>query len=141
MILAVTVLVAACGSSSPEPDGLVLPTIESEATAITAEELYGDYQNDETAADTKYKGNMIEVSGRVAVIGDIFGALRVLLSTGGMFQTMSVQCIFTEKNDERLFQVVKGDEVTIRGRVEEFKLDVILRDCVLVDWVKKEPED
>lgn len=101
---------------------------ETVALSIPADSLYRQYQADEHAADKKYMGKVIEVTGRISEIQHNGASEIWILSTqqgGG-----GINC--------ELFSGTKtgnapkaGDLVTIKGRCTGFLMDVNLADCVL----------
>ncbi|GIW90596.1 MAG: hypothetical protein KatS3mg109_1028 [Pirellulaceae bacterium] len=95
---------------------------------VTATQLVDDYKANEIAADEKYKGEVIVVSGTIESIGtDIWGTMYVTLMTGNPI--VSVQCMFADKYKSQLANVRRGQYVTIKGRCEGKHLNVLLRGC------------
>ncbi|MFN3405597.1 MAG: OB-fold protein [Cytophagaceae bacterium] len=94
---------------------------------LTAEQLYRAYEENEVAADQKYKGKKIAVSGRIAGIQkDIIGDTYVLLETN--YYVNRIQCYF---NDETVISNLrKGQDFTLIGTNYGMTLtNVILKDC------------
>jgi hypothetical protein len=101
---------------------------ETVSLSIPADSLYRQYQADEHAADQKYMGKVIEVTGRISEIQHNGASEIWILSTqqgGG-----GINC--------ELFPGAKtgtppkaGDLVTVKGRCTGFLMDVNLADCVL----------
>lgn len=88
-----------------------------EARSITAQALFEDYQANEVAADNKYKGKWLLVSGTVSSIDkSAFGALIVRLQTGNEFMSAMAEMDKSEK--ERVAVLNKGDQVRVlcKGR-------------------------
>ncbi len=117
--------------SPPEilPDGVI---------AIGARELYDAYVEDEQAADRQYKDKILEVSGKVTMKRPLFGACYIVLGSTTLMSTWAVDCVFTDTTDPRLVKVARGDKVRIRGRCEGLELDIILKECRLIDLEPKE---
>jgi len=95
--------------------------------SIDADSLYSQYQANEHAADQKYLGKVIEVSGKLSDIQHNGNAEVWILSQQG---GGGINC--------QLFAGVKpdpepksGDIVTVKGRCTGFLMDVNLVDCVL----------
>lgn len=96
--------------------------------SIPADSLYYQYQSDEHAADQKFLGKVIEVTGKISEIQHNGQAEIWILSTqqgGG-----GINC--------ELFPGARtgtppktGDLVTVKGRCTGFLMDVNLADCVL----------
>lgn len=99
---------------------------EKAAYILTAEQLFAEYSTDETAAEQKYGGNVIEVTGTVADVQKAGQATNILLAareaTGG------VNCSLQANESP----VAIGRRVTIKGRCTGFLMDVSLVDAVLI---------
>lgn len=80
--------------------------------ATTAEDLIGAYEKNEIAADEKFKGRRVVVTGKVDRIRtDLLDDPVVHL--GGGF--VSVDCYFDERHKRRLAKLSPGDQVKLRG--------------------------
>jgi hypothetical protein len=100
--------------------------------SVTATTLYHDYEGNEVAADEKYKGKTLAVSGTVDSIGkDISDTMYVTLSSGKQYSITSVQCIFGDEHKSALARLSKGQKVTVKGRCDGKFGNVLLRDCSL----------
>lgn len=86
-----------------------------EVIAITATDLYKAYQDNEVAADLKYKGKQLEVTGTISDFGvDVFGTAFIMLATGGPFK--DTQVFFRKGQEEKIAELSKGEEITIIGK-------------------------
>ena len=102
------------------------------ATNITASSLVAAYKANEVQADSKYKGETLEVSGVVKSISkDILDSAYITLSGGDPVR--SVQCYFQASEQSKLGSLNKGQSLTVRGRCEGVMMNVQLKDCVIVD--------
>ncbi|MHC5038329.1 MAG: OB-fold protein [Planctomycetota bacterium] len=102
------------------------------ALTVSAAQLFKDYEENEVAADEKYKGKILQVSGEVSDIGkDIMDKMYVNLKTENMF--MHVQCYFSDKHKDKLKTMKKGQQVTIKGKCDGKLMGVNLRGCLLVE--------
>ena len=98
---------------------------------VTAFRLAEDYEANEVAANQKYDGRVLAVSGTVeAVSGGSSEAYYVDLSAGSVSLT-SVRCHFSQDHLGDITSIRKGDRVTLRGKGDEgkdrdpFTIDVI----------------
>ncbi|HEX7773344.1 MAG TPA: hypothetical protein VF435_13035 [Pyrinomonadaceae bacterium] len=67
---------------------------------VSATALVADYEANEVAADRRYKGQTLEVTGVVDSIGnDILDSMYVTLDSGERFGITNVQCFF-DKSEE-----------------------------------------
>jgi hypothetical protein len=100
------------------------------AIKVTAIDLFRAYKDNEVAADERYKGKILEVSGAVDNIGkDIMDTPYVTLDTGDVIST--VQCMFGDEHKAELASLKKGDRVTIKGECQGKLGNVLLRDSTL----------
>jgi len=95
---------------------------------IDADSLYKQYQSNEHAADVKYLGKVIEVTGTLTEIQRNGKAEVWILSQqqGGGGINCQLFAGTTESPEPK-----SGDRVTIKGRCTGFLMDVNLADCVL----------
>lgn len=101
---------------------------------INAWQLLSEYKSNEVAADQKYKGKILEVSGIVGDIKkDILDDLYVTLGSGGRFEMQQVRCSFQKKYTERLASLRKHSRLTVRGRCKGLMMNVMLEDCIIVE--------
>ncbi|MGE5421211.1 MAG: OB-fold protein [Chloroflexota bacterium] len=96
---------------------------------LTAVELHKEFTADEPAANQKYIGKSIEITGRVTSVNiEKDKAVSVILETSD--KTSSVICNFRESVDPKLIDTLKP--VTVRGELSGFLMDVLLNNCVLI---------
>ena len=105
-------------------------TKPSEAIKIESWGLVEAYESNEVAADERYKGKVLEVSGVVnAVKKDILDTMYIELKGGGEFELRGVQCYFDDSHTNSLSNLSKGQWVTIRGRCDGLMMNVLLKEC------------
>ena len=95
---------------------------------INADSLYSQYQTDEHAADLKYLGKVIEVTGRLTEIQHSGSTEVWMLSQQGAGGGINCQLFAGTKQSQ---EPKTGDPVTVKGRCTGFLMDVNLVDCVL----------
>jgi len=101
------------------------------AYEVTAIQLMDEYSENEIAADLKYKGKVIVVSGKVTGRAkDLLSQIYIALYAGGML--FSVQCFFSDKDASEVAEVQMGSVVKIRGKVDGKFGNVILNGCRIV---------
>lgn len=101
-----------------------------EDQTITAANLTANYEENEVRADENFKGKTFFVEGTVRDIKkDIMDDIYVILDGGQMFR--SVQCYFDDKNSAS--QLQKGMRVTFQGKCDGLMMNVLMKNCVLVD--------
>ncbi len=131
------VLVLACGSpkqSTPSGSASPPPTTETPAAppiAITALALARAYEDNEVAADGKYEGKVLVVSGTVESIDTVFGTTSVTLK-GKNMSIVSVQCFFDDSHKGAIANLKKGQKITVQGTCDGKSLNVHLKDCAII---------
>lgn len=92
--------------------------------------IISDYQNNEVAAENKYKGNTYTVSGTIQDIGlDVVDNPYIVLSGD-----MHVTFYFHKSEKERIAQMNKGDTIVIEGKCDGAGviLDLTFSDCQVI---------
>ena len=87
---------------------------EGPASKVTASTLYKEYNANALAADGKYKGKVLEVSGQVERVDEEGFTATVELKTEQDGET--VDCEFALDQKTKLMALKPGDQVTIRGK-------------------------
>jgi len=110
-----------------------------EPIQITAQQLYDEYEANEIAADQKYKGKIIEVSGKVNKISkSAFGDEPLITLDAGVLS--SIFCYFHESYESQLAKLVKGQSVIVQGVCVGIGfVDPKLEDCVLIQPTSPTP--
>lgn len=103
------------------------PDITVNATVLSAE-----YQENEIAADEKYKGKILLVSGTIDDIGkDLMDSIYVSLSDGEEFSFSGVQCFFSDSQTSVAAKLKKGQTITIKGKCDGLMGNVLLNGCTV----------
>lgn len=125
--LAVGFLFIALGSDDEKETEAAIAN-EAPAMTVSAEELYADYESNGVAADKKYKGKVLLVSGRVNNIDrDIMDDIYVTLTGDGVFG--DVQCMFAEDHVNEAADLSKGQYITIKGKCDGKLMNVLMKGC------------
>ncbi len=132
-ILSAFVLVAlgilAIGSTDTDTD---TEEVQSQAPSYTlsANQLYREYDSNEVAADAKYKGKVVVVSGSIQDIGkDIMDEAYIVIGGGGFLD--GVQCTFTKGEQSSISRLSKGQQVRVKGEVAGKMGNVLVNKCSL----------
>jgi len=98
------------------------------AYSVDAKNFFTEYNTDENAANRKYLGKVVEVSGKIRSVDvDDRGTMNVAIETGEMG---AVNCQFEKK--DKMPSVVAGNLVRVKGICSGFLLDVVLVDCEIL---------
>jgi hypothetical protein len=115
-----------------EPTGSseeITPTV---SYTLSAADLYGEYENNAVAADQKYQGQLVEVSGKIIEIGtEILGKPYVVL--GPSDYVYHVQCVFAYNDESTVANLSKGQSVTLQGEVVGQLGWVNMKECRLAE--------
>jgi len=128
-IVLATFLLLAVGSTDTDID---TQKVQSQAPSYTlsANQLYNEYNSNEVAADSKYKGKVVIVIGRIQDIGkDIMGDAYIVIGGGGFLD--GVQCTFTKGEQSSVARLSKGQQVRVKGEVAGKMGNVLVTKCRL----------
>ena len=119
------------GSSSDsggEPDSFATTT--APAFALSAPEIVAEYRANEVAADQKYKGQIISVTGVITKIGkDIMDSPYVTLDGGDPDSFRSAQLYFVDSSE--LSTLSKSEQMRAKCRCDGLVMNVVLKRCVI----------
>jgi hypothetical protein len=95
--------------------------------SVTASDYYDEYESNEVAADNKYKGKLLQITGRVSGVRKTLGSVYIDLESSNPY--LFVAC---EMSDESAAaSVSKGSQVTIIGSGAGKVVYPQLEDCQL----------
>ena len=98
------------------------------SVTISASKLYKEYNENEIAADEKYKGKIIEVTGVIRDIGnDIMDSAYITLIGDEYFG--DIQCYFNEKSV--VAKLSKGKRITVIGSCSGLMINVQINNCIV----------
>ena len=99
---------------------------------LTAQQLFSEYEANEVAADLKYKGKVLLVTGVVTDIGkDIFDTPFIEMSLD-QFGLEGVKCNFAENEVPGIASISKGQTLTMKGKGDGKPIFAVeLRGCTL----------
>ena len=116
------------GVASLEDDAPSIDSNTNPVLTVNSKNLYNDYNNNEIAADDKYKGKIIQVKGTIRDIGnDIMDEAYVTLIGDEFFG--DVQCFFSDKS--YLIDVKKGQNINVVGYCDGLFINVIMKSCII----------
>jgi len=137
VLFAVLVVVVSIFMSGGREEAPPLETATAPAQEpIRAEVLMRAYEDNELAADQRYKGRTLDVVGTVESIGrEIVGRPYVVLSAGEAAMFVGVQCVASlrdaAKEEAKMARLRQGQRVVVRGKADGKLLNVLLSDCVI----------
>lgn len=105
--------------------------IEPEVT-VAATVLCSEYQENEIAADLKYNGKVLLVTGTIEDIGkDLLDSIYVSLTDGEEFSLTGVQCFFSDSQASVAANLKKGQKISIKGKCDGLMGNVMLKGCTV----------
>ncbi len=128
-IILAAFLVLAVGSTDTDTD---TQKVQSQAPSYTlsANQLYNEYDSNEVAADSRYKGKVVVVTGTVQDIGkDIMDDAYIVIGGDGFLD--GVQCTFTKGSQSSVARLSKGQQVRVKGEVAGKMGHVLVKKCSL----------
>ena len=104
---------------------------EGPAISITALELHEQYKTDKAAANGKYAGKVLSITGTISEVSvERVGESTVQLTTEG--EDDDVFCHFENTHKNKLKKLTEGQQITIRGRCKGFELgSLTVEECIL----------
>lgn len=89
---------------------------------VTADEILADYESDEQAANDKYLGKVVEVSGKVSEVSTEGEKNKVT------FETLNpISLVITELDEGNSVEGIEpGEHATVKGMCSGYLSDVIL---------------
>lgn len=120
-IAVLALIVMGCMCPKPKTDSTSSPaspapqnqTISAETSAA---DLTRDYEQNELAADKRYKGKLVVVRGKISNIAETFGNVTVQLEGHDFMHT--VMCSFDDSQRDRVSSLSKGQQTQLIGTVE-----------------------
>ena len=135
VVIAVALLLAsaaACSSGESTPAVPAALYSPSDATTITAAELFATYADKPKAADKRYKDKLLAVTGVVAEVDTdlILDAPELVLSGEVTDQSRGVDCVFDPRYRDQVAALKKGDTMTVLGVCQgSYEVNVLLLHC------------
>jgi hypothetical protein len=120
-------------AAEPTPMPTPTPTCEPGVICITADQLCQEYDENRFQADAEYKGNILDVSGRIGEIdrGLITDQAFLTLDCGLLSDVFTdLWCYFDKDDEGKLLSVEVGDYAVVRGNCSGKGLIYLsLRNC------------
>ena len=102
------------------------------AYSLSADELFNQFENDESAANSMYLGKIVEVKGKIREfsIGDS-GEINLVLASGS--DMFGINCGLSKGQDKEYRKFREGDSIKVKGECSGISMDVVLTRCVIVN--------
>ena len=101
------------------------------AFVLTAENLISEYQSNEVRTTAKYSERVIQVEGKVFEISTLKGNSIITLKDETL--ESSIICHMLPEENKKALQILKGQNISIKGISTGYLMDVIMVRCTLVE--------
>lgn len=122
-------LVLSYASTTDKEEKKKAEAVKSATTQVktTPGEIKKAYADNEVAADSKFKGKVIEIQGKVSSVGkDVLDRPYVVLKEG----FLGLQCLFGKHDSKALAGLKKGQAVTLKCKCEGKSMgSPVLKSC------------
>ena len=98
---------------------------------VTAKQLIKEFEDNEVAANKKYKNKKIKITGEVATIGQNSSDTYIHLTSGKILGLTNITCNLKNTEDGKAEKLNKGDNVAVVGIVKEMIWNITVNDCEL----------
>ena len=109
--------------------------LEETAIQISSTQIYKDYDDNEVAADNKYKDKVVEVKGKIFDISKDFSddiVVKLNGLTDNKYEIVGVSCTFDKSHNSEAASLSKGQIITIRGNCDGYMMGPNISGCSLV---------
>lgn len=109
-----------CGASSGSESGSGGGSVGKPDVTVEAKKITKEFENNEAAADGKYKGKTLKVSGIVDKVDTDFmddSKYIVQIGGGGQFVMFTVNC--NGQSSKAVSKIKKGQKVTVVGKFDD----------------------
>jgi hypothetical protein len=132
-------------TTTPSPKATTIPTTKAPPAPpikVTAAELTADYQANEVAADERWKGKSVAITGVVAgTKKDFMDDIYVILGSGARFETHHVQAFLGKKEKAKAAQLSTGSKATLTCRIDGMIImSVMAKNCVIGEGAVEDDE-
>jgi hypothetical protein len=123
-------------------DDIVTTQEDSKVSKLefTVEEILSVCKKDETNIATMFQNRTLVVTGVVAnvVVDDANDIYYVSLGSMAGEEECKVNCTFDKKNSTEIKLLTEGQTVTVEGKYDDYELNILMKDCVLVNLPERE---
>lgn len=128
-------LAAPAPEPEPEPEPVPEPVPLVPDIELNISEFFAAYAADESAADARFGGKVLKLSGIVnrVELRDYLDLNYINLSNSADNILEHVRCFFDKKYGPELGRLSIGDSVTVQGTYDGTLINMRMKDCTLAD--------
>jgi hypothetical protein len=102
--------------------------------SMTADGFRQEFRENEMAANAKFLGKVVEISGHVESISySQDGSISYALIDPFEGVTATFNAEYARKYADKIGQLKEGDEIVFKGRCDGMLTDIRISDCVIID--------
>lgn len=125
IIIVLSIIAVANGENEVNNGNNTIPTQGSvieqpnneEIIEVDYNTLHKEYMDNPIAADAKYKGKILSLTGNVDSIDrEIAGNTYITFQVGASYDFQNIRITFKKSEEEKVAQLKKGQTVTIKGK-------------------------
>lgn len=98
---------------------------------VSASELAREYEADENAANAKYLGNVVDVSGQLLTV-ERSGDTSLTIMMGQPDALHNISCLADAAAIQTFERLKPGDSITVRGICSGYLMDVEFTQAILI---------
>lgn len=99
---------------------------------LSAKNLFSEFSDDETTANLKYLGRIVELTGKVTEVKISDNQTAVVLEDEFFCVRTYLDSVFCATNSQILTAISPGQTVTIRGQCDGILSDVVISRAVII---------
>ena len=103
---------------------------EPAAYSLSVSQLVNEFSQDETKANSRYLGNILEVRGTLKEI--ILNDSSLVLLLGDSLQNTGVSCYLLKDQKDLYTSLKRGEQVNVKGICNGLLLDIVLDKCIML---------
>lgn len=133
LVLPLVLATFGCDSKTTETGSAVIAP-KPPTAPVSASELHKAYKTNEVAADEKFKGKVVRVTGKlIGVSKDFSDAIYLTIHPGTEMGEMEALHAYFDDNQKAVIATLKpGEVITFDGKVDGFMMgSVMLKECTL----------
>lgn len=132
LLMVITVGIFATGSTEDTDAATEEVKSTKPVASVTADELYTIFEQNEVAAEHKYKGKVIKIRGKIQDISSnaLTDEPGVMIGSKGF--PASVHCDFSKSQIDSIIELRKGQNITVKGKVEMKMGYVMVNGCIIL---------
>ena len=105
---------------------------------LSSTQLFNDFTEDETAANAKYSGKVVEVNGEVVTVQTGEQGTAIILEDELFGVSVYLDSSFVAANQQLTNQTAAGETITIRGKCDGMLNDVVISRAVIIQQIDQE---